>query len=150
MATVTYPDKDVITFIENYTVPVQVPYNEEPLASDFGVKQTPTIVTLDADGEEHHRTVGFLAPEELIPALLLGIAKVYFDADELDKALPLLEKIIADFSKSDATPEAIYLQGVSKYKKMHDPQHLKRAYEKLSTAFPASEWTKKASPYRLL
>lgn len=150
MGAVTYPNKKVIYFIEGNMVPVQVLFNEEPLASDFGVKWTPTIVTLDAKGEEHHRTVGFLSPEELIPSLLLGIGKVYFDGDQFDEAILRFENAITDYPKSDSTPEAIYIKGVCLYKKNQDPKSLKGAYEKLHEEFPESEWTKRAYPYRLL
>ena len=150
MGAVTYPNEKVIHFIEANMVPLQVQFNEEPLAIDFGVKWTPTLVTIDAKGEEHHRTVGFLSPEELIPSLQLGICKVHFDADNFDESVSRLENVLADYPKSDATPEAIYIRGVSLYKKNNDPKQLKMAYELLLADFPESEWTKRAYPYRLL
>lgn len=150
MGAVTYPNEKIIDFIEENMVPVQVPFNEEPLATEFGVKWTPTIVTLDVNGKEHHRTVGFLAPEELIPSLLLGIGKVYFDTDNFDEAVSRLENVLTDYPESDATPEAIFIRGVCLYKKNQNPKPLKAAYEKLQAEFPESEWTKRAYPYRLL
>ena len=47
-------------------------------------------------------------------------------------------------------PEAIFLQGVARYKKSGDPKPLKEAYETLTADFPDNEWTKRAYPYRLL
>lgn len=99
-----------------------VQFNEEPLATDFGVKWTPTIVTLDAKAEEHLRTIGFLSPKELIPSLLLGIGKVHFDADKFDDSVSRLENVLTDHPKSDATPEPIYIRGVCLYKKKHRSQ----------------------------
>jgi TolA-binding protein len=150
MDAVTYPDAGVISFINKNMVPLRVQYDAQPLATDFNVKWTPTIVTLDSEGAEHHRTVGFLAPAELIPSLLLGIAKVHFDTDRFDDALVNLEKLLSDYPKSDSAPEAIYLRGVCLYKSTHDPKPLKEAYETLLRDYPASEWTKRAYPYRLL
>ena len=150
MDAVTYPDSRVSDFVEKKMIPLQVPYNHQPLSTDFNVKWTPTLVMLDAEGKEHHRTVGFLGPEELIPSLLLGVAKVHFDLEQIDPALADLEALLAGYPKSDAAPEAIFLRGVSRYKSTHDAKPLKEAYEMLEAQHPKSEWTKRAYPYRLL
>jgi hypothetical protein len=150
MDAVTYPDNGVISFISERMIPIRVAFDSEPHATDFNVKWTPTIVTLDSGGKEHHRTVGFLAPEDLIASLLLGIGKMHFDTDKFEDALANLEKVTSNYSKSDAAPEAIYLRGVSGYKQSHDPKRLKEVYETLQAEYPASEWTKRAYPYRLI
>jgi len=150
MAAVTYPDAKVIRFINERMIPLQVKFDAKPIATDFNVKWTPAIITLDSNGKEHHRTVGFLATEELIPSLLLGIAKVYFDADQFDNALANLNKLLSEYPESDSTSEAIYLMGVCLYKSTHNAKHLKEAYEKLNARDPQGEWTKRAYPYRLL
>jgi len=150
MGAVTYPDQRVVDFFQAQLIPLQVLYNAQPLATTFNVKWTPTIVTLDSRGEEHHRTVGFLPPEELIPSLLLGIGKVHFDLDHYEEALQYLDKLLAEFPKSNAAAEAIYLQGVCRYKNTGEAGPLKKAYERLLAGYPSSEWTTRASPYRLL
>ena len=150
MDAVTYPDDRVIQFIQSHLIPIRVSFDAKPLATDFNVKWTPTLITLDPEGKEHHRTVGFLAPEELIPSLLLGIAKSHFDRGRFDEALSTLDRLLTDFPNSDSAPEAIYLRGVSKYKASHVAQPLKEAYEQLQAKYPSSEWTKRAYPYRLL
>ena len=150
MATVTYPNAKVVQFINERMIPLQVKFDAQPIASDFNVKWTPTIITLDYNGREHHRTVGFLAPEELIPSLLLGISKVFFDADMFDDALSNLNKLLSEYPESDSASEAIYLKGVSLYKSTHNAKSLKEAYEKLNAIDPKGEWTKRAYPYRLL
>jgi outer membrane protein assembly factor BamD (BamD/ComL family) len=91
-----------------------------------------------------------LPPEEFIPSLLLGIIKAHFDLNRFSEALSEAKRLIADYPKSRATPEAIYLQGVAGYKSTHDPVHLKAAYQKLHTEYPASEWMERAQPYSLL
>jgi outer membrane protein assembly factor BamD (BamD/ComL family) len=101
------------------------------------------VITLDPEGKEHHRTVGFLPPEELIPSLMLGIAKSYFDQEKFGEALTMLDKLLKEYPRSYSAPEAAYVQGVSKYKSTHDPKQLKAAYEKLQAEYPSSEWTKR-------
>ena len=150
MDAVTYPTKSVIEFIQKNMIPLRVPFNAKPLADDFNIKWTPTLITLDSHGKEHHRTVGFLPPEELVPSLMLGLAKIHFDQENFAQAIAILEQLAAQYSKSDAAPEAIYLLGVCKYKSTHQAKPLKEAYERLQASFPSSEWTKRAFPYRLL
>jgi Outer membrane lipoprotein len=150
MGAVTYPDSKVAGFVNDRMIPIQLLADAKPYADDFNVKWTPTVIVLDEDGKEHSRTVGFLPPEEFVPSLLLGIIKAHFDLNHFSETLTDAEKLIADYPKSRATPEAIYLQGVAGYKSTHDPKHLKAAYQKLQAEYPASEWTERAQPYNLL
>ncbi len=150
MGAVTYPNDKVVEFIMGNMVPVQVLFNSEPLATNFNVKWTPTLVTLDPEGKEHHRTVGFLPPEELIPSLMLGIAKCHFDTSKFAEAITMLDSLLKEYPKSDAAPEAVYIRGVSEYQSTHSPEPLKKAYERLKSEFPNSEWVKRAKPYSLL
>jgi len=150
MDAVTYPNKEVIHFIEENVVPVKLSYDSKPWADDYMVKWTPTLITVDGGGKEHHRTVGFLPPEELIPSILLGVAKAHFDAERIDKALQFFDQIVEKYPRSDSTAEAIYLSGVCRYKSTHNAKPLKMAYERLQADYPTSVWTKRAYPYRLL
>ena len=150
MDAVTYPDAKVAEFIMSSLIPLRVPFDHKPLAADFNLKWTPTLITLDTDGKEHHRTVGFLAPEELIPSLLLGMGKTHFELEHFDKGIEKFDRILKEFPKSDSAAEAIYLRGVSLYKSTHDPKPLRLAYENLKDAYPGSEWTRRAYPYRLI
>jgi tetratricopeptide (TPR) repeat protein len=150
MGAVTYPNDKVVEFIASHLVPVQVLYNAEPLATNFNVKWTPTLITLDEEGKEHHRTVGFLPPEELIPSLMLGIAKCHFDRGTFQEAIAMLDQLLKGYPKSDAAPEAVYVRGVSEYQGTHSAGPLKKAYERLQAEYPSSEWVKRAKPYSLL
>ena len=150
MDAVTYSDPDVIKFIGRNMVPLRVHYREQPLSTDFKVNGTPTVVTLDPDGKEHHRTVGFLPPEDFVPSVMLGIAKARFDHEEFNEAAGVLDRLLAVYPRSEAAPEAIYYQGLSRFKQTADPKALKGAYEKLQSEYPSSEWTERTSPYRLL
>ncbi len=150
MDAVTYPDERVTEFLQKNMIPLRVAFDAQPLSTDFNVNWTPTLITLDSNGKEHHRTVGFLPPEELIPSLLLGTAKSHYNGERFNEAVSVLDKIIAEYPKSDSAPEAVYLRGVCRYKSTRKPQPLKEAYEQLQANYSASEWTKRAYPYRLL
>jgi hypothetical protein len=150
MDTVTYPDNKVSDFIMKNVVPFRVSFDAEPLAKDFNIKWTPTLITVDANGKEHHRTVGFLPPEELIPSLLLGIGKTHFELDAFAEAIATFDKTISDYPKSDSAPEAMFFKGVCGYKSTHTAGPLKEAYEKLNAQYPQNMWAKRALPYRLL
>jgi len=150
MDAVTYPHPQAVAFFATYLVPVRVLATSTALPQRFKVHWTPTLVLLDADGEEHYRTVGFLPPEELIPTLMLGIAKSYFERGQYAPAAQFLEQLLATYPKSAAAPEAMYYLGVTRYKDTHNPGALKQAGEALQTNYPESEWAKRASVYRLL
>ncbi len=150
MDAVTYPTESVVQFITENIIPLRIPSNSEPLATEFKIKWTPTLIILDWNGKEHSRTVGFLTPEELIPSVLLGAAKAYYELDMFNEAIVNLDKIIQGYPQSAAAPEAVFYRGVCGYKSTHDPKPLKLAYKKLLAEYPQSEWTKRALPYRLL
>jgi len=150
MEAVTFPTPEVVDFLSTKMVALRVAFDHPSLAKEFRIKWTPTLIVLDANREEHHRTTGFLAPTELIPSLLLGMAKAQFNTDQFEPALALLDTLLFAHGESAAAPEAIYLQGVSRYKTTKTAQPLKLAYEKLAADYPDSEWTQRATPYRLL
>jgi tetratricopeptide (TPR) repeat protein len=150
MGAVTYPYTKVAKFIKEALIPLQVLSDSEPLATDFTLRWTPTLIILDTNGKEHSRTVGFIPPEEFIPTILLGMVKTYLDLRQFDPAIECLEKIINNYPQSFTAPEAIYYRGVCVYKTSHDAGGLKRAYERLAKEYPQSEWVKRAFPYRLL
>ncbi|OPY79003.1 MAG: hypothetical protein A4E65_02023 [Syntrophorhabdus sp. PtaU1.Bin153] len=150
MDAVTYPQKVVIEFLNQTVIPVRVPFDSEPLATQFNLKWTPMLLILDWNGKEHSRIVGFLPPEELIPSFLLGIAKMYFDLDRFADSTTNLDRILVNYPTSAAAPEAVFLKGVNGYKGAHNVQALKQAHERLQAKYPSSEWAKRALPYRLL
>jgi len=150
MDTVSYPNPKVIDFFSKHLIPVRVLISSKPRPQKFRVQWTPTLVLLDEEGEEHHRTVGFLAPEELLPSLMLGIGKSYFDRELFTESEQILGQLLKEYSRSDAAPEATYYLGVSRYKRTHSPGELKKTVEALQKNFPGSEWAKRASVYQLL
>ncbi|HUT84267.1 MAG TPA: hypothetical protein VMX95_06425 [Thermodesulfobacteriota bacterium] len=150
MDAVTYPNSRVINFIQENVIPLRVPFDAQPLSADFNIKWTPTLVVLDPEGKEHHRTVGFVSAEELIPSLLLGVGKSHFERDKFSEALARLDELLKDYPESNSAPEAVFLRGVCGYKSTHTPKPLKEAYEYLKAKYPESEWLKRADPYQLL
>ena len=116
----------------------------------YGVKWTPTIIILDEDGDEHHRFIGFLQPEDFIAQMTLGKGKLAFNLDNFDQAIQCFQEILVGYPKTDVAPEAQYYLGVSKYKASHDPKELKLGLEALQRNYPQSEWTKKAQVYSLI
>jgi tetratricopeptide (TPR) repeat protein len=150
MDAVSYPNPDVIDFFSKHLIPVRINIDSKPLPQSFKVQWTPTLVLLDESGEEHHRTVGFLAPGELVPSLMLGIGKSYFDLELFTQAELILEQVLQEYPQSDAAPEATYYLGVDRYKNTHIPGELKKTIESLQKNYPGNEWTKRASVYQLL
>jgi len=146
MDAVTYPDRNVTQIVQERVVPVRARSNA-PLASEFNVHWTPTVVLLDADRKEHHRTIGWLSPDEMAGAVLLGIAKVHFDRGEHDQAEPLLSEVLDRCPQCAAAPEALYLSGVTRYKQTRDLKAMRAVYDKLRSSYPSSEWTERASVY---
>ena len=151
LAAVTYPDPNVCSSVEKDFIPIQIDFNKnKTLVNRFGVKWTPTIIIFDPEGNEHHRFIGFLPPEDFIAQLMLGKGKMEFDQDRFDEAIQAFKDILARFPKSDAAPEAQYFLGVTQYKGSHDPKELKAGLEVLQRDYPNSEWTKKAQVYALI
>ncbi len=149
MDAVTYPNDKVKAFIQENFVAAKLPYNAQPVAGQFKVTWTPVFIILDQDGQEHYRAVGFEPPEEYIPFLLLGMAKIQFDKGDFPKAIALLERVTKEYPESASAPESVYLLGVSRFKTDHQTKHLKDAYETLKAKYPNSEWVKRAQPYSL-
>jgi hypothetical protein len=150
MGAVTYPDQQVSEFINTNLIPIQLLSNAKPYADDFNIQWTPAIIVLDENGKEHFRTIGFLPPEEFIPAVRFGIPKIHFDHKQYREAIDGADKLIKDYPNSRIVPETIYWQGVARFEETNDPQYLKAIYKKLQADYPSSEWTQRAEPYNLL
>ena len=150
MDAVTYPNGKVIEFLQNKVVPLQILSNAEPYATDYRVKWTPSLLIIDADGKEHHRVTGFLPPVEFISSLLLGMGKAFFNRDQFKEAIDCFDALLSEYGYTHSAPEAVFFRGVALYKSTHQPEHLKKGYQKLQEQYPGSEWAKRAYPYWLL
>jgi thioredoxin-related protein len=88
-------------------IPVRVNVSTAPpWASRFVIQYTPTVVTLDEEGREQDRTVGFLPPEEFIPALMLGNVKAFIAQGRKPKARFFLQKLLSEYPRSQAAASA--------------------------------------------
>ncbi len=150
MDAVAYPDAAVIEFVNKNLIPIRVPADDPLLAPRHLVKWTPTTLILDREGVVHDKNVGFFWPQELIPCLLLGMGKTYFDQPDRTKALSCFEQILTSYPSSSQAPEAIYLSGVVRYIEGHDATNLIEIYDRLKSEYPDSQWLMRADPYRLL
>jgi len=150
MDAVAYPDAAVSDFITRNFIPIRIQASDAELGPRFRIKWTPSLLILDKQGLEHNRTLGFFYPQELIPSLLLGIGKVFFDQPDRPKAISYFKQITMAYPESFQAPEAVYLKGVSQYIEDHDVANLFDIYECLKSRYPDSEWLMRADPYRLL
>lgn len=150
MNAVAFPDPAVVDFVTNHLIPVRVPADDPILGPRYKVKWTPTLLILDAEGVEHYRSLGFYPPEELIPSLLLGMGKAKFNLPDRPAACSCFEKILANYPASSLAPEAVYLNGVSRYIETRDVDNLIGIYDRLAADYPDSPWFTRADPYRLL
>lgn len=150
MDAVTYPHQVVKDFIEKRLVPLKIHFKEKPHASDFNVEWTPTLLILDGEGREHHRSVGYQPPEEMLAFMLFGMGKLYFNDEDYGLAIQHLDELLAKYPKTNPAAEAVYYRGVARFKKTGSRQHLKTIYQQLLEQYPESLWTKRAEPYKTI
>jgi len=150
MDAVAYPEPAVVEFITKNLIPLRIPADDHELAVKYRIKWTPSLLILDDKGVEHYRTLGFFGPQELIPSLLLGMGKAYFNKPDRVKATVYFERIIKEYPKSFQTQEAIYMKGVSDYIASKNVANLVGIYDRLASEHPNSQWLMRADPYRLL
>lgn len=150
MNAVAFNDSAVISFVANNLVPVRIMADDPVLSKQFNIKWTPSLLILDTKGIEHYRTLGFYPPKDLIPSLLLGMGKTFFNQADRPAAINCFNHIIADYTNNSLAPEAIYMDGVSNYIQTHDVSNLINIYNRLTEEYPDSPWLTRADPYRLL
>ncbi len=150
MNTGPYSDEKVQKFLDERFVPVRSRCemdNPTPLMLRFGIKWTPTFLVHDAEGVEHHRFVGYVPSDDLFAQLGLGIGKILYDTDRLDDAIRQFRTVIERHPEAGATPEAVFLAGVSEYRHTKDAKALRRAHDALKERYPQSEWARRSEPY---
>jgi hypothetical protein len=146
----TYPNQEVVRFIRENMIPMRLLHDQQPLAGRFRITWTPTLILIDAQGNEVYRNEGALGPAGLIPALMLGIGKEKSHSGHYDEAVTYFDQLVAKYPKSEEAPEAIYYRGIARFKSTKDIKAMKEAYTQLYAAFPANPWTRKAQPYSTL
>ena len=148
-----YPEPRVREFIARQFVPVRVHPKQTPdafreLGERYDAHWTPTILVLDHGGTERHRIEGFLAADEFLAQLALGVAKAAFARTDYTNAERLYRDVLERFPNSDPAPEAQYWAGVSQYRATNDPSALKTTAEAFSNRYQTSTWATKASVWR--
>ncbi len=124
MDTVTYPDSRIVTFVSDLLIPLRANVSTSSLAAEFGINQTPTVVVADGQGKEHHRSIGFQAPEELIPSLLFGIGKAQMAGSRYSLARGKFDGILAGYPNSPVAPEARKLRDICRERAVgYDSSH---------------------------
>lgn len=150
MSAVTYSVPAVIDFIDSQVVPLKLTPKSEPQASQFWVRWTPTLCVLDQAGNPHHKMIGFLSAQELLPHLLLGQALAQVAHNKFKEALALLETLLQDHPRSFAAPQAVYYRAICRYRATEDPTNLRIGHETLAANYPGSEWVLRTQPYTLI
>jgi hypothetical protein len=136
----------VAAFITSHFIPVQVHIKrQKPVFDRFGALWTPTQIVLGPDGEEEHRSEGFLPAEDFLAQLELGLGKMQFHQQHFQEAEQRFRAVCDGSPKSGGAPEACYWAGVAAYKGSNDPQHLGSTGKLLKQRYPDSEWARKAS-----
>ncbi|MDX1762784.1 MAG: hypothetical protein R3231_00530 [bacterium] len=145
MGAVTYPNDHVIQWVSGHFIPVKIDSSTGGRHfKSFNVQWTPTILIQDRDGQEHHRTTGFLSPEDFIVAIRLGLAKMAYNQRHFEEGSQAFRQILEAYPETSAAPEALYYQGVCEYMASQDSSHLNKTFEALREKYPKSDWTKKA------
>jgi hypothetical protein len=111
MDTVTYSDSRTAGFVNRFMIPFRA--NAQSfgnLGATYGVQYTPTVITLDGDGKEHHRTVGFMDTKEFVPSLMLGVGKTDFSNNLIKRAIAMLDMVLIEYPRSGAAAEATPLK----------------------------------------
>lgn len=150
MDEVTFADHKAVNFVSDHLVPLRIPVSQADLAKEYRVTWTPTVLVLDYYGREHHRTMGFLPPDELVGSLLLGMGKVSLDYGQFSEAVIQFNTLLNGCPECAFAPEAVYLRGVARYLTSRSPEALKEIHQQLLAKYPQSDWTKRAAPFALL
>ena len=148
-----YTDPRVVRQVNESFVPVRAHVKDnaaafKQLGDRYGAHWTPTILTLDANGEERHRIEGFLPADDFQPQLRLGAAHAAFTNGDYQTAARLFDQILKEHASIDAAAEAQYWAGVSRYKATNDPSALKETAGQFGERFQDTSWAKKASVWR--
>jgi len=145
-----YSDPRVIRFIDERFVPVRVHARQQPdefkrLQAKFAAQWTPTILLIDGTGEEWHRIEGFLPVDDFLAQLTLGLGHGAFGRGEFADAERWFRRGVEQYPATEASPEALYWAGVSRYKATNDAAALRDTAEQFRKRYRETSWAKKAS-----
>lgn len=140
-----YPAPAVTALIDQEFIPVRVHVKENPTAwKRFGIRWTPTVIVLSPDGQEVRRIEGFLPTDDFLGQLDLDLG--YLAANRKDWSTA--QRWFAEASKhenTDAGPEGLYWEGVSRYSASHDHTILPQITRAFTNKYQNTSWAKRAS-----
>jgi TolA-binding protein len=143
----------VARFIQENFIPARLHVREQ--AADFkkygeqySAHWTPTLLELDSEGVEQHRVEGFLEADDLLAQLTLGLGKAAFKNRNWQEAERRFREVVDRYPQADAAPEALYWQGVSRYRQTNDPAALAGTSDAFGKRYQNSIWAKKASIWK--
>jgi tetratricopeptide (TPR) repeat protein len=145
-----YATPQVAKFITDQFIPVRIHVRDQAdefkrLGARFNAQWTPTILLLDASGQERHRVEGFLPAEDFLAQLTLGLAHSAFARGEFAEAERWYRQAVESYSATEAAPEALYWTGVARYKATNDAAALGETAKQFASRYRDSSWAKKAS-----
>jgi hypothetical protein len=145
-----YSDPRIVGFVTRHFVPVRVHVREQKddfkrLGERYGAQWTPTTLVLDSSGQERHRIEGFLPADDFLGQLGLGRGHSAFVRGDYGEAARQFREVLDKHADSDVAPEAMYWQGVARYKGNGDVAALQETHRDLEQRYPGSTWAKKAS-----
>ena len=146
MAAVTHAADQVIAYVHDHFIPVQLNVVEQPhVKARFYTDWTPTIAIHNADGREARRSEGYLGPHEFVGELSLGRVKAALYDRDYASALARAREAL-DATKGDALrePEAYYWVPVAEYRATGDGAKLSDGWDVLIAKFPGNDWAKRA------
>jgi hypothetical protein len=140
-----YPDSRVADFINAQFVPVKIDVRKNPKAMDrFGALWTPTIAVLDPEGTERYRFEGYLPVEDYLAQVTLGLGQVALAMKDWVAAEAWFHAVVEKYPNSEAAPEALYWEGVSRYK-AGDQSALGQTAQHFKMRYTDTSWAKKSS-----
>ena len=147
MDAVTYPDARVASFLdENFNAIRTNIRDPQPAMRDLlrAVKPpwAPTFVFLGPRNVEMRRSVGWLAPDELIAELHFVLGVYCLLRLKVDDAQAHFRAACDDAFRYGIAPEALFWVGVAAYKRGGKPA-LREAWDELVARFPESTWARR-------
>ena len=145
-----WPDERIARFVNAHFIAARVHPRDTPDAfKEYGelynAQWTPIVLLLDPAGVEHSRIEGFLPADDFLAQLMLGWARMAFDAGQWAEAERRYREIVDRFPNTDAAAEALYWAGVAPYKATGDPASLKATGRAFKERYKDTPWAKKAS-----
>jgi hypothetical protein len=145
-----WPDERVARFVNEHFLAARVHPQKNPddfkkYGERYSAQWTPIVLLLDSDRVEHFRLEGFLPADDFLGHLMLGWARMAFDAGQWAEAEARYREIVARLPNTEAAAEALYWAGVAPYKATGNPASLKATGEAFKQQYRNSPWAKKAS-----